>query len=91
MPVQTIKRWGNSLAMRIPASIAEELHLREDQEIEIVITDGGFTAVPAIKGFNWDEYRKQLASTKEGDFHPMLDKGAAVGTELRDPTSEDAW
>jgi antitoxin MazE len=91
MTTQTIKRWGNSLAMRIPASIAEELHLSEDQEVEIVITDGGFTAVPAIKGFNWEEYRKQLASVQEGDFHPTLDKGAAVGTELGDPSNEDDW
>ncbi|WP_246326988.1 AbrB/MazE/SpoVT family DNA-binding domain-containing protein [Burkholderia guangdongensis] len=67
------------------------MHLSEDQEIEIVITDGGFTAMPAIKGFSWDEYRKQLTSMKVGDFHPMLDKGAAVGTDLRDPSTEDEW
>jgi antitoxin MazE len=90
MAIQTIKRWGNSLAMRIPASVAEALHLTEDQEIEITIVKGGFTAVPAIKGFDWKEYRQQLASIA-GQLHPTLEKGAAVGTELQDPSTPDDW
>src|SRR5215469_3176020 len=61
MALQTIKRWGNSLAVRIPANVAEELHLREDQEVEIAVVDGVFVATPTIKTFNWDDYRDQLA------------------------------
>ena len=90
MAIQTIKRWGNSLAVRIPASMAEELHLREDQEVELVVSDGVLIATPAVKTFNWDEYREQLASMPN-EVHPTLDRGAAVGSELADPTSQDDW
>jgi antitoxin MazE len=90
MAIQTIKRWGNSLAVRIPASLAEELHLREDQEVDMVVADGALVATPAIRTFNWDEYREQLAARPE-DVHPTIDRGAAVGSELADPTGQDDW
>ncbi|MEM5368721.1 AbrB/MazE/SpoVT family DNA-binding domain-containing protein [Paraburkholderia azotifigens] len=90
MAIQTIKRWGNSLAVRIPASLADELHLREDQEVDMVVADGALVATPAIRTFNWDEYREQLAARPEG-VHPTIDRGAAVGSELADPTGQDDW
>jgi len=33
-----VSRWGNSLAVRIPARVADALHLKEGDEIEIRIT-----------------------------------------------------
>ncbi|CAG9251345.1 Antitoxin MazE [Paraburkholderia caribensis] len=90
MAIQTIKRWGNSLAVRIPASLADELHLREDQEVDMVVADGALVATPAIRAFNWDEYREQLAA-RPGDVHPTIDHGAAAGSELADPTDQDDW
>lgn len=90
MTVQVIKRWGNSLAVRIPSSMAEQLHLREDQELEIEVVEGTLRFAPTIKTFNWEEYREQLAKMPN-DLHPTLDKGKAVGTELSDPISLDDW
>jgi antitoxin MazE len=90
MAVQVIKRWGNSLAVRIPASMADELHLREGQEVEIAVVEGTLRCAPTIRTFNWDEYREQLAKMPN-NLHPTLDKGAAVGTDLRDPMSPDDW
>ncbi len=34
-----VSKWGNSLAIRLPASVVEALKLREGDEIEVVITD----------------------------------------------------
>ena len=31
-----IAKWGNSLAVRLPVSIVEELHLEEGDEVELV-------------------------------------------------------
>lgn len=90
MAIQTIKRWGNSLAVRIPASLADELHLREDQEVDMVVADGALVATPTIRTFNWHEYREQLAA-RPGDVHPTIDHGVAVGSELADPTDQDDW
>lgn len=35
-----VAKWGNSLAVRIPASVVEALELKEGDEIEIRIEDG---------------------------------------------------
>ena len=72
------------------SAVFEELHLREDQEVEISVVEGVFVAAPTIKTFNWDEYREQLAAM-QNDLHPTLGRGAAVGTELRDPAGADDW
>jgi antitoxin MazE len=34
-----VAKWGNSLAVRIPAAVAEALELREGDDIEIRIAD----------------------------------------------------
>jgi len=35
-----VARWGNSLAVRLPASVVEALELQEGDEIEIHVADG---------------------------------------------------
>lgn len=35
-----VAKWGNSLAVRLPASVVEALALREGDDIEIVVDDG---------------------------------------------------
>jgi antitoxin MazE len=34
-----VSKWGNSLAIRLPASVVEALELREGDEIEVMIAD----------------------------------------------------
>ncbi|HEU0231499.1 MAG TPA: AbrB/MazE/SpoVT family DNA-binding domain-containing protein [Burkholderiaceae bacterium] len=34
-----VAKWGNSLAVRLPASLVEALELREGDDIEIVVDD----------------------------------------------------
>jgi antitoxin MazE len=35
-----VAKWGNSLAVRLPAVVVEALKLREGDEIEIYVADG---------------------------------------------------
>ena len=35
-----VARWGNSLAVRLPAAVVEALALKEGDEIEIHVADG---------------------------------------------------
>ena len=35
-----VSRWGNSLAVRLPAAVVERLGLKEGDEIEIAVDDG---------------------------------------------------
>lgn len=34
-----VSKWGNSLAIRLPATLVEALHLKEGDDIEVVIAD----------------------------------------------------
>ena len=34
-----VSKWGNSLAIRLPAAVVEALELKEGDEIEITVTD----------------------------------------------------
>lgn len=42
----TIQRWGNSLALRIPKVIADELGIAQDASVEIFIREGQLVIVP---------------------------------------------
>lgn len=37
---QNLKRWGNSLGVRLPAEIAKAAQLRADQRVELTVEDG---------------------------------------------------
>jgi antitoxin MazE len=38
--VLDIKRWGNSLGVRLPAAVARAAHLHEDQRVRLSLEDG---------------------------------------------------
>ncbi len=41
-----IQRWGNSLALRIPKAFAEEISVREGDEIEMSVAKGKLVVSP---------------------------------------------
>ena len=45
----TIKKWGNSLATRIPKAVAESINLQLDQEIDIEVVNGRIVITPIKK------------------------------------------
>lgn len=42
-----IKRWGNSLGVRLPAGVAREAHLRVNQRVRITVEGNSVVIVPA--------------------------------------------
>lgn len=42
----TIQKWGNSLAVRIPAIVARSAHFTEGQEVEVRADEVGVTVKP---------------------------------------------
>ncbi|GJH14404.1 AbrB/MazE/SpoVT family DNA-binding domain-containing protein [Caballeronia novacaledonica] len=92
MPKQILKRWGNSLAVRIPANIASELSLEEGQEVHVDVEDGHVAVRPhrAIRRFSRERLIQQF---REGTLerHEEIDFGDPVGDEWGgpgDPTRE---
>lgn len=72
-----IAKWGNSLAVRIPAEYVKAMGVREGDSVDATLTaDGGLSIRPA----NWDRkaYALELASLR--DTMPM---GTSVIDELR--------
>ena len=41
-----IKKWGNSLGVRLPAAVAREAGLHVDQRVRLIVEDGKVTIVP---------------------------------------------
>jgi len=92
MAIQTLKRWGNSLAVRIPASVATEAAFTEGQEVDVQVQDGQLMVRPhtSIPLFSRERLIQQF---REGKLkrHEEIDFGDPVGTELGgpdDPTRE---
>lgn len=72
-----ITRWGNSLAMRIPADITRRFGLREGDRVEAQFTvDGALTIRPA--GWSRRQFAASLAAGR--DVQPL---GRSVMQALR--------
>jgi antitoxin MazE len=95
MAIQTLKRWGNSLAVRIPASVATEVAFTEGQEVDVQVLDGQVMLRPhtGIRRFSRERLIQQY---REGKLqqHELVDFGEPQGTEIGgpdDPTRLDKW
>ena len=44
--ILNIKRWGNSLGVRLPVAVSSEAHLHLDQQVRIVVEDGHVVIIP---------------------------------------------
>jgi antitoxin MazE len=86
MAIQTLKRWGNSLAVRIPANVALEAAFTEGQEVDVQVEDGQVwvRAHTAIRRFSRERYLQQL---REGQLetHETIDFGKPQGSEIDGP------
>jgi antitoxin MazE len=74
-----VKRWGNSLALRIPRPLAEEAGLGEDSPVELSLERGRLIIVPIIE----PRYALEvlLAQVTPDNMHGEVDTGGAVGSE----------
>ena len=75
-----IKKWGNSLALRIPKLLADEMGLDEDSAVELLLEEGKLVIVPAVAPRY--ELESLLADVTVENLHDEVDTGAAVGREV---------
>ena len=71
-----VSRWGASLAVRIPKSVAEQWGVREGSAIEIV--PRGDQVVLRKKTYDLEA---MLADVSPENLHPEVDTGPARGGE----------
>ena len=75
-----IKKWGNSLALRIPKYFALNANLRQDELVDISIDKERIIITPiGEKEYSLDEL---LAGVSEDNLHSEFDTGVPVGREI---------
>lgn len=75
----TVGKWGNSLAVRIPRELAEDLRLVEGAELSAVLEAGGLRIAPVRRRRTVTELTKGMKAPKGSAEYPW---GAAVGKEV---------
>jgi antitoxin MazE len=74
-----IRKWGNSLALRIPKSIAAEAELEPNALVELSLVDGKLVVLRVAEPEVTLE--QLLAGITEQNLHREADTGPAVGSE----------
>lgn len=75
----TVQKWGNSLALRIPSSVAKDIDLRQGSAVELAVEGGNIVVKPAKRRkLSLSQMLKGVAK----DNRPSeQDWGAPVGRE----------
>ena len=75
-----IKKWGNSLALRIPKSFALNANLRQNELVDLSIDKEKIIITPIGK----KEYSlgELLEGVSESNLHGEFDTGVPVGKEI---------
>jgi antitoxin MazE len=76
----TVKKWGNSLAIRIPQAVVQNLRLSVDNDIQIV--SNGSIATLKRKNHKKVTLQELLDKVTPENTHGEIDWGGPVGKEL---------
>ncbi|XWN51656.1 AbrB/MazE/SpoVT family DNA-binding domain-containing protein [Anoxybacillus flavithermus] len=74
----TVQKWGNSLAIRIPSVIAEQIAIRQGSEMEMIVENQAIKLIPKKKKPTLEEL---LAKITPENRHVEIDFGVE-GNEL---------
>ena len=74
-----VQKWGNSLALRIPKTFAEELQIAPEAVVELTLEDGKLVlAPPAADVYQLEQLLDRITADNR---HEESDWGAPVGLE----------
>lgn len=75
-----VKKWGNSAAVRIPASVMEAAHVVLDQTVDLREDHGRIVIEPVRrKAYKLDQL---LGGITAKNLHKPIDTSASVGKEV---------
>ena len=75
-----IRKWGNSLALRIPKAFAQDAKLENDTAVELALVEGQIVIKP-ISPPQWS-LEELLSEVTSDNLHQEVDPGEAVGNEV---------
>jgi antitoxin MazE len=73
-----VKKWGNSLGIRIPSLIVRELALKDGSYVDI--NDKGKVII--IKPIQKNKLSEMLSKINEQNIHKEIETGDPVGKEI---------
>ena len=74
-----VQKWGNSLALRIPAAFARETGIGSGAEVDLTLDDGRLIITPSSVGpYSLTEL---LDGVTEDNRHDSVETGAPLGRE----------
>ena len=76
-----IEKWGISVAIRIPRSLARQLALHVGKTVEVSVTSGRVVIAPAEEEVAYDLDRL-IAGITSDNVHAETATGEAVGNEI---------
>jgi len=74
-----VQKWGNSLALRIPKSFADEAGLQKATAVEMSLEDGKLVISPIT--YVKPTLKQLLAKINSENLHHEVETGHAVGNE----------
>ncbi|MEH2352661.1 AbrB/MazE/SpoVT family DNA-binding domain-containing protein [Nostoc sp.] len=75
-----VAKWGNSLAIRLPKALAEQVNVKEGTDITFSISGNSIVITPQQrKKYTLDEL---LEGMTPDNFYSEIDTGSAVGNEV---------
>lgn len=79
MVTQKVTQWGNSLGIRLPQAIVQQVGWQEGSVLAIAIEDNKIILSPAKPKYTLDELLKDVTPEMQ---HDEVDWGEPVGEEL---------
>jgi antitoxin MazE len=73
-----IRRWGNSLGLRIPKSFAAEARVEEGSAVDLSVEDGRLVIRPSRRRHDLTSLLKQITP---GNTHDEISTGERAGRE----------
>ena len=73
----SIKKWGNSLALRIPKDVAQTLHIENDSVLELHIDNGAMVVKPLQNTL----LESLVSRINAENIHAEVETGESVGNE----------
>jgi len=77
-----IQKWGNSLALRIPKSYAEEVKLEEGSQVDIKIVEDKIVISSKKRKKNKYTLEELVSKITPENRYGEIDFGPAVGKEI---------
>lgn len=76
----TLRKWGNSLALRLPLALLREADMSPDEKVSVTVADGRIVIAPCERvAYDLDDL---LDGITPRNRHAALDTGAPVGKEV---------